>query len=52
MTITDEVTSTFQGRPAYRYIRRSDRLPTYAQLADKPLEQIMGAGEYPDRNWR
>ena len=27
-----EITSTFQRRPAYRYIRKTDRLPTYDQL--------------------
>jgi hypothetical protein len=28
----DEVTSTFQKRPAYRYIRRADKLPQYEDL--------------------
>ena len=29
-----EVGSTFQNRPAYRYLRASDRLPTYADLPE------------------
>lgn len=32
--------STFQKRPAYQYIRQSDKLPTYEQLGDKPFDQI------------
>lgn len=36
-----EVTSTFQRRPAYRYIRRTDNLPTYAQLGDKSFDDIV-----------
>ena len=36
-----EVTSTFQRRPAYRYIRRTDWLPTYAKLEDLSFEQIV-----------
>jgi hypothetical protein len=35
-----EVRSTFQRRPAYRYLRASDKLPTYAELADTPLSGI------------
>ena len=35
-----EVRSTFQNRPAYRYIRATDRIPTYAQLGDKHLSEI------------
>jgi hypothetical protein len=36
----DVVSSGFQRRPAYRYIRTSDRLPTYAELGDRPLAEI------------
>lgn len=28
----NEISSTFQRGPAYRYIRKADRLPTYDQL--------------------
>ncbi len=35
-----EVSSSFQKRPAYRYIRRTDRLPTYAQIPDIPFSRI------------
>jgi hypothetical protein len=28
------VSSTFQGRPCYRYVRRTDKLPTLADLPD------------------
>lgn len=35
-----EVTSTFQRRPAYRYIRAADRLPTYADLGDRTADDI------------
>ncbi len=35
-----EVRSSFQNRPAYRYIRAADRLPTYAELGDKSLSEI------------
>jgi hypothetical protein len=38
---TGEVTSAFQRRPAYRYIRRSDNLPTYAELGDKGFDKII-----------
>ena len=36
-----EVTSTFQRRPAYRYIRRTDKLPTYDELGDRPFTEII-----------
>ena len=29
-----EVTSTFQRRPAYRYIRKTDKLPAYSRLSE------------------
>lgn len=29
-----EVASTFQNRPAYRYLRATDKLPTYAELPE------------------
>ena len=35
------VSSAFQNRPAYHYLRLSDRIPTYAQLGDKPLTEII-----------
>lgn len=35
-----EVSSSFQKRPAYRYLRRSDHLPRYDQIPDIPFEQI------------
>jgi Protein of unknown function (DUF2958) len=41
INLTNEVTSTFQRRPAYRYIRRSDRLPTYGDLGDTPADSII-----------
>ena len=34
-TATGEVTSTFRKSPAYRYIRRADKLPTYAELGEE-----------------
>lgn len=34
------VSSTFQKRPAYRYLRQTDGLPPYTELRDVPLEQI------------
>lgn len=38
----NEVTSTFQRSAAYRYIRRTDALPTYAELGyDTPLSEIV-----------
>jgi DUF2958 family protein len=39
--VSGEVTSTFQRRPAYRYIRHADRLPTYAELADAGFDDIV-----------
>lgn len=33
--------STYQRRPAYKYIRTSDRLPTYAESQAVPLSQLM-----------
>ena len=36
----DVEASTFQKLPAYRYIRKSDKLPTYEALGDKPLAEI------------
>ena len=36
-----EVRSTFQNRPAYRYIRRTDKLPTYAELEDKGFDETI-----------
>lgn len=36
-----EVTSTFQKRPAYRYIRKTDKLPTIAEVIDKPLAKTI-----------
>lgn len=42
-TTTDlESNVAFQNKPAYRYIRKSDRLPTYDEIPhDKPLDQIV-----------
>ena|SRR5438034_7619011 len=34
------VSSTYQNIPAYHYIRAADRIPTYAELGDKPLSEI------------
>lgn len=31
-----EVTSPFQKRPAYRYVRETDKLPTYDNLGPEP----------------
>jgi hypothetical protein len=36
-----EVTSAFQRRPCYRYVRKSDKLPTYAELADTGFDDIV-----------
>lgn len=36
-----EVPSTFQRRACYRYIRKADRLPTYAALGDRPFTEIV-----------
>jgi hypothetical protein len=36
-----EVTSTFQKRPAYRYIRKTDKLPTIAEVIDQPLDKTI-----------
>lgn len=35
MKTTDFEASTFQNRPAYRYIRASDALPTYEDLPEE-----------------
>ncbi len=35
-----EVSSPFQKRPAYRYLRRSDHLPRYDQIPDISFERI------------
>lgn len=32
--------STFQKRPCYRYIRQSDKLPTYEELAGDPIAHV------------
>jgi hypothetical protein len=39
--LVNEVVSTFQHGPAYRYIRRTDHLPTYVQLGDKGFDKIV-----------
>lgn len=36
----EEVASTFQKRPCYRYLRRSDRLPSPDEVMDLPFERI------------
>lgn len=36
----DVVSSGFQRRPAYRFIRTSDKLPTYSELGDRPMMEI------------
>lgn len=41
MTATMEVASTFQRRPCYRYLRRTDRLPTSDEVMDLPYERIV-----------
>jgi Protein of unknown function (DUF2958) len=41
--LSGEVTSTFQRRPCYRWIRRADKLPTYAELGDRPFTEIVCA---------
>jgi len=33
--VVDEVVSNFRRGPAHRYIRRTDHLPTYAQLGER-----------------
>jgi hypothetical protein len=33
--MTIEITSTFQKRPAYRYVRKADHMPTFAELPDE-----------------
>ena len=40
MTTTDFEASTFQKRPAYRYIRGSDRLPRPQELGENPVAAI------------
>ena len=35
-----EVSSSFQKRPAYRYLRRSDHLPRYDQIPDISFDRI------------
>lgn len=42
MNKSDLVVSTFQDKPAYRYIRKADKLPTYDEIPrDKPFAEIM-----------
>jgi hypothetical protein len=36
-----EVSSTFRDTPAYHYIRKSDKLPTYEELGDKRFDKIV-----------
>ncbi len=39
---TDLVASPYQDKPCYRYLRISDKLPTYDAIPhDKPLDQIV-----------
>lgn len=33
--------STFSDRPAYKYVRKSDRLPTYENLPDEGADQTI-----------
>lgn len=40
-TTDDLEFSTFQRRPAYRYIRKADRLPTIAEVTGKPFSEIV-----------
>ena len=40
MAVKEEVTSTFGRSAAYRYIRRSDKLPAYADLSGLGLDRI------------
>ena len=37
---TDLEVSTFQKRPAYRYIRESDKLPSCAEAANQPAPTV------------
>ena len=41
MAIQAEVTSSFQQRPCYRYIRAADRMPRYAEVSGKPFDKIL-----------
>jgi hypothetical protein len=34
------VSSTYSSIPAYKYLRLTDRILTYAELGDKPLSEI------------
>jgi regulator of protease activity HflC (stomatin/prohibitin superfamily) len=36
----EEVASSFQKRPCYRYLRASDRIPTRDELGDTPFAEI------------
>ena len=38
--MTDLEKSTFQNKPCYRYIRESDKLPTYDQLTSSPVAKV------------
>jgi hypothetical protein len=40
VTAPDLESSTFQRRPAYRYIRAADRLPTIAEIAGRDLDTL------------
>jgi Protein of unknown function (DUF2958) len=40
VTSPDLEFSTFQRRPAYRYIRAADRLPTIAEIAGRNLDTV------------
>ena len=40
-TQSTEVASSFQKRPAYRYIRRTDKLPTIEDIAETPISEIV-----------
>jgi hypothetical protein len=41
VTSPDLEFSTFQRRPAYRYIRAADRLPTITEIADMNLDEVV-----------
>lgn len=42
VTTTDLVVCDFQDKPAYRWIRKSDRLPTYDEIGpDVPFDTIV-----------
>jgi hypothetical protein len=40
MTTTPEIASTFQKRPAYRYVRKTDRMPTPAEIDQVTLDGL------------